>query len=61
MVDLVVLPAWGEIEADYRAGIKTLRQIASVHGYPSGVSLCNGVEADAQTGFGQGAQPGPGA
>ena len=26
MNDLVVLPAWGEIEADYRAGIKTLRQ-----------------------------------
>ena len=36
MNDLVVLPAWGEIEADYRAGIKTLRQIASVHGITEG-------------------------
>ena len=36
MNDLAVLPAWGEIEADYRAGIKTLRQIASVHGITEG-------------------------
>ena len=36
MNDLAVLPAWGEIEADYRAGIKTLRVIAEEHGISHG-------------------------